>query len=107
MNQAEAMDLNAKSREKKKEFELHHVEIHPEKDVKGRVVKGGGHTVHTVMREKGEGYGARREAEKPFGAGDHEEMLAHVANVLKLPVPGEAADDGEEHEGGGHTPAID
>jgi hypothetical protein len=87
MNQSEVMDVNAKSREKKKEFQLHHVEIHPERDVKGNVVKGGGHTVHTIMQEKGEEYGRRREAEKPFSAGEHEEMLAHVANELKLPQP--------------------
>jgi hypothetical protein len=95
MNQSEVMDLNAKTREKKKEFQLHHVEIHPERDVKGNVVRGGGHTVHTIMREKGEEYGRSREAEKPFGAGDHEEMLAHVANVLKLPEPGKGKGDGD------------
>jgi hypothetical protein len=89
MDQTEAMDLNAKTREKKKEFQLHHVEIHPEKDARGNVVKGGGHTVHTIMREKGEEYGRSREAEKPFSAGEHEEMLAHVANELKLPEPKE------------------
>ena len=105
MNQSEVMELNAKSREKKKEFVLHHIEIHPEKDAHGKLVKGGGHTVHTILREKGDEYGGRREAEKPFGAGEHEAMLAHVANELKLPEP-----DGEEEaqEGGeGHTPAID
>ena len=100
MNQAEAMDLNAKTREKKKEYQLHHVEIHPERDVTGKLVKGGGHTVHTILREKGEEYGSRREAEKPFGAGEHEEMLAHVANTLKLPEPSDG--DGDEGgEGGG------
>jgi len=102
MNQAEVMDVNAKSREKKKEFQLHHVEIHPERDGKGNVVKGGGHTVHTIQQEKGEEYGRRREAQKPFSAGEHEAMLAHVANELKLPEP-EEEDDG----GDGHTPAID
>jgi len=85
-------------------MELHHVEIHPERDEKGHPVKGGGHTVHTVMREKGEEYGRSSEAQKPFSAGEHEEMLAHVANVLHLPEPHEEED---EHEGGGHTPAID
>ena len=100
MNQSEVMELNQKTREKKKEFQLHHVEIHPERNEKGDLVKGGGHTVHTIMREKGEEYGSRREAEKPFGAGDHEEMLAHVANVLKLPTPGERVDDGDEDDKG-------
>ena len=109
MNQAEAMEMNAKSRERKKEFQLHHVEIHPERDVHGKPVKGGGHTVHTVMHEKGEEYGSRREAEKPFGAGEHEEMLAHVADTLKLPEPaaGESGDGEGDGEGEGHTPAID
>ncbi len=94
MNQAEVMDVNAKSREKKKEMQLHHVEIHPERDKAGNLVKGGGQTVHTEMREKGEEYGRRSTAEKPFGAGQHEEMLAHVANELKLPEPdGEEGDD--------------
>lgn len=96
MNQSEVMDVNAKTREKPKDFQLHHVEIHPEKDAKGDVVKGGGHTVHTIMHEKGEEYGRRREAEKPFSAGEHEEMLAHVANELKLPEPSAG-------EGGGDT----
>lgn len=95
MNQAEAMDVNAKSREKKKEFQLHHVEIHPEHDTNGKLVKGGGHTVHTIMHEKGEEYGARREAEKPFGAGEHEQMLAHVANALKLPEPADREVEGD------------
>lgn len=93
MNQSEVMDVNAKSREKKKEFQLHHVEIHPEKDTHGNIVKGGGHTVHTIMREKGEEYGRSREAEKPFSAGEHEEMLAHVANELKLPEPAEEEEE--------------
>lgn len=87
MNQTELMDVNAKARQKK-EYQLHRVEIHPEKDAAGKIVKGGGHTVHTILREKGENYGSSREAEKPFGAGDHEAMLAHVANELKLPEPG-------------------
>jgi hypothetical protein len=104
MDQAEVMELNAKSREKKKQYVVDHVEVHPEKDHKGSPVKGGGHVVHTVMREKGERWGSERRAEKPFGAGEHEEMLAHVANELKLPSP-----EGDEHEedGEGHTPAID
>lgn len=101
MNQAEVMELNAKSREKKKEFVVHHVEIHPEKDMHGKMVKGGGHTVKTVMREKGEEYGSRREAEKPFGAGEHEEMLAHVANELKLPEPEEEEEEQDEHGAAG------
>jgi hypothetical protein len=105
MNQTEVMDLNAKSREKKKEFQLHHVEIHPERDGKGAPVKGGGHTVHTIRREKGEEYGRSQTGEKPFAAGDHEEMLAHVANELKLPEPKEEGE--EDGEGEGHTPAID
>jgi hypothetical protein len=95
MNQTEVMDLNAKSREKKKEFDLHHLEIHPERDLNGKMVKGGGHTVRTIMHEKGEEYGSRREAEKPFGAGEHEEMLAHVANALKLPEPKGESEGGE------------
>ena len=68
MNQTEVMDVNQRSREKKKEMQLHHVEIRPEKDAKGNLVKGGGHTVHTVMREKGEEWGRSAEAEKPFRA---------------------------------------
>lgn len=98
MNQSEVMDVNAKSREKKKEYVMDHVEIHPEKDLHGNAVKDGGHTVHTVMREKGERHGGERRGEKPFGKGSHEEMLAHVANALKLPEPkgGEGDDDGDE-----------
>lgn len=92
MNQTDVMDLNAKTREKKKEFQLHHMEIYPELDSHGNLVKDGGHTVHTIMREKGEEYGMSREGKKPFGAGDHESMLAHVANELKLPEPGEEGD---------------
>ena len=99
MNQSELMDVNAKSREKKKEFQLHHVEIHPERDHNGKVVKGGGHTVHSIHREKGSEWGDRR-AEKPFGAGDHEAMLAHVANELKLPEPTGGGGDGEGDEEG-------
>jgi hypothetical protein len=107
MHISDVMELNAKTREKKKEFQLHHVEIHPEKDSHGNIVKGGGHTVRTIMREKGEEYGRSREAEKPFSAGEHEQMLAHVANELKLPEPkdeehGEARESqGEEEEGDG------
>ena len=103
MNQAQVMDLNARSREKKKEMVLHHVEISPERDVHGKPGKGGGRTVRTVMHEKGEEYGSRREAEKPFGAGDHEAMLAHVANELKLPEPkGEDRDpEGDEDSAAG------
>jgi hypothetical protein len=100
MNQSEAMDLNAKTREKKKEFQLHHVEIHPERDMQGNVVKGGGHTVHTIMREKGEEYGRSREGEKPFSAGEHEQMLAHVANELKLPEPSEGEEDDKDSAAG-------
>ncbi len=106
MNQAEVMDMNQKAREKKKEFQLHHVEIRPERDPKGSIVKGGGHTVVTVMHEKGEEYGARREGEKPFGAGDHEKMLAHVANELKLPEPKEDAEEGEKDEKGAEGAAY-
>jgi hypothetical protein len=98
MNQAEVMDMNAKARAKK-DYVMDHLEVHPEKDKKGNPVKGGGHTVHTVMREKGERYGSERRAEKPFGKGQHEEMLAHVANELKLPEPG-GADEADESEGG-------
>lgn len=101
MNQSEVMDVNAKSRQKPKEFQLHRVEIYPEKDAQGNIVKGGGHTVHTIMREKGEEYGRSREAEKPFSAGEHEEMLAHVANELKLPHPKESDGDGDEGGGAG------
>ena len=100
MDMSAVLDQNAKARDKKKAFVVHHVEIHPEKDARGNMVKGGGHTVKTVMHEKGEEYGARREAEKPFGAGDHENMLAHVANELKLQEPqggeGGAEPAGEE-----------
>jgi hypothetical protein len=102
MNQAEVMDVNAKSREKKKEFALHHVEIHPERDANGKMVKGGGHTVKSVHHEKGREYGDRKEAEKPFGAGDHEAMLAHVANQLQLPEP----DGGEDEEKGDEDSAA-
>lgn len=97
MNQSEAMDLNSKSREKKKEYQLHHVEIHPERGADGKLVKGGGHVVHSIHRESGEEYGRSREAQKPFGAGDHEAMLAHVANELKLPEPKDG--DGGDGEG--------
>lgn len=100
MNQAELMDVNAKSREKKKELQLHHVEIHPERDVHGKMVKGGGHTVHTEMREKDEEYGRRQTVEKPFGAGDHEAMLAHVANELKLPEPKGGGGEGKGSSAG-------
>ena len=95
MDISEALDSNAKAREKKKTMTVHHVEIHPEKDAGGNMVKGGGHTVRTVLREKGDEYGKRAEAEKPFGAGDHEAMLAHVANELKLPEPEGGEGDGE------------
>ncbi len=103
MNQAEALDLNAKTREKKKTYQLHHVEIHPERDPHGKIVKGGGHTVHTVLHEKGEEYGGWREGQKPFGAGEHEEMLAHLANELKLPEPdgGEGSDEGDNDSAAG------
>ncbi|MFC5861081.1 hypothetical protein ACFPT7_02115 [Acidicapsa dinghuensis] len=100
MNQSEVMDLNAKSREKKKDYQLDHVEIHPERGANGKPVKGGGHVVHTIHRESGEEYGRSRRAEKPFGAGDHEAMLAHVANELKLPEPsGDVEDDKDSAAG--------
>lgn len=102
MQMSEVMDLNAKARERKKQFLLHHVEIHPERDLHGRQVKNGGYTVHTVKREKDQSDYGGRTAEKPFGAGEHEEMLAHVANELNVPEPGE-----EDSEGEGHTPAVD
>ncbi len=101
MNMAQVMDLNAKGRERPKHFELEEIRIRPERDRDGRPVKNGGHVVHTLMREKGDEYGARREAEKPFGAGEHEKMLAHVANELKLPEPkdGEGDEDEKGSEG--------
>lgn len=103
MNVSDVLELNAKTREKKKEWQLHHVEIHPERDEHGKIVKGGGHVVHSVLREKSEpdrSYDERR-AEKPFGAGEHEEMLAHVANELKLPEPKEEEGEEEDGKGGG------
>lgn len=99
MDQAELMDANVKAR-KKKDFQVNHIEIHPEKNAAGKIVHGGGHTVHTILKEKGDEYGARREASKPFGAGDHEAMLAHVANELKLPEPADGAGDEKEDEKG-------
>ena len=95
MDISAVLDQNSKAREKKKTMVVHHVEIHPEKDARGNMVKGGGHTVKTVHHEKGEEYGKSAEAQKPFGAGDHEAMLAHVANELKLPEAGDGEGDGE------------
>ena len=92
MNEASILDHNARA-QKKPEMVLHHVEIHPESNKKGALVKGGGHTVHTIMRDKDDQYGRHAEAEKPFGAGQHEEMLAHVANELHLPT-GQEGDEG-------------
>lgn len=103
MNQSEVMSVNAHAREKRKEkLNLHHVEVHPERNAHGKLVRGGGYVVHTVMRREGEDWGDHR-AEKPFGAGKHEEMLAHVANELKLPEP----KDGEEQDGEGAEPAYE
>lgn len=104
MNQAQVMDMNVKARERNKEYVLDHIEVHPEKGATGRPVEGGGHVVHSIHREAGEEYGRSRRAEKPFGAGDHEEMLAHVANELKLPEPRE--DDGEKEGKGGAAGAA-
>lgn len=107
---SEMLDANnAAKRTRKEKLRLHHMEIHPERDAHGKPVKGGGHTVHSVMRGSDEGW-REHTAEKPFGAGEHEEMLAHVANELKLPEPGEEhgkedADD-EGDEGRGATPAY-
>lgn len=96
MDYSEAKAANAKAREKKKEYQLHHVEIYPERDASGKPVKGGGHTVHSIHREVGEEWGRERRAEKPFGAGEHEEMLAHVANELKLPEPKDSESEEDE-----------
>lgn len=96
-NYSEVLDANRDARKKRTvKMQMHHVEIHPEKDEKGAAKKGGGHTVHTIYRESGEEYGRSRTAEKPFGAGEHEKMLAHVANELTLPEPGE---EEEEQDG--------
>jgi hypothetical protein len=101
-NYSEVLDGNRAAQKKRAvKMVMHHVEIHPEKDERGVAKKGGGHTVHTVYRESGEEYGRSRTAEKPFGAGDHEKMLAHVANELTLPEPGEEEEeqDGKHGEG--------
>ena len=103
MRASEVMEVNAHPRNERKEgFALHHVEIHPERDEKGRAISDGGHVVHTVMRRTDGGYEEQR-GEKPFGKGEHEKMLAHVANALKLPEPAEEEEEeGEEATGAAH-----
>lgn len=90
----EVMGVNAESRKKATEkLPLHHVEIHPERDEHGKIVKGGGHTVHIVYRN--DDY-RERKAEKPFGAGEHEEMMDHVRGELNLPESGKEEEEEDE-----------
>ncbi len=95
MHISEVMDENARSRRKPK-LVLHAVEIRPATDKHGKPQKDGGHVVRTVYRGADGDY-RESHAEKPFGAGEHEKMLAHVANELKLPEP----KDEEERDGDG------
>lgn len=94
MNQSEVMDMNAKAREKRTPKKLRRVSI--------EASKNGGHTVEHHFEHSG---GPYHEPETHvFGKGEHEKMLAHVANALKLPEP--AAESGGEGEDGGAAGAA-
>lgn len=84
MNQSEVMDVNAKSRGKRTEKKLRRVSI--------EAAKNGGHTVEHHFEHTDGPY--REPEQHVFGKGEHEKMLAHVANALKLPEPKEG-EDGE------------
>jgi hypothetical protein len=92
MNQSEAMDLNAKSRSKRASKKLRRISIES--------AKNGGHTVEHHFDHSDGPY--REPEQHVFGKGEHEAMLAHVANALKLPEP----KDGEGDEGGAEGAAY-
>lgn len=62
----------------------------------------GGHTVEHHFHPKHSKSGAHISIEEPehhaFGPGEHEQMLAHIANNLNLPEP-EEQEEREEGEG--------
>lgn len=89
MNQAEVMDVNARSRGKSAK-KLRRVTI--------EAAKNGGHTVEHHFDHSDGPY--REPEQHVFGKGEHEKMLAHVANALKLPDPkGELEDDADSAAG--------
>lgn len=78
MRMHEVLGVNAASRAAAtKKKELDHVSIHP--------AENGGHLVEHHFSH---GDGPYREPKQHvFGKDEHAEMLAHVANALKLPEP--------------------
>lgn len=94
MRASEVMEVNARTRRgATKAKELHHVEITP--------AENGGHTVAHHFKYEGGEY--HEPEEHVFGKGEHEKMLAHVANALKLPEPAEEEEEeGEEATGAAH-----
>jgi hypothetical protein len=73
----------ARSGEHSGKRHFHHIEIHPDRDQHGRAIAGGGHAVQ-IHRVDEDGWQPLIE-EKHFGTDQPHEMLAHVANSLKLP----------------------
>lgn len=109
MQMHEVMEVNAKSRQAaRSKKELSHLRV--------SAAENGGHIVEHHFEHNGEYHEPEQHV---FGEGEHEKMLAHVANALKLPEPGAeeeeqdgkgkhgAAEHEDEDEGEGHTPAID
>lgn len=107
MQMHEVMEVNSKSqRAARSKKTLDHLRIKP--------AENGGHIVEHHFEHEGHYHEPEPHV---FGAGEHEKMLAHVANALKLPEPGaeeekqDGGHDGQEAEheaeGEGHTPAID
>jgi hypothetical protein len=84
MNQVEVLDMNAKSRGKQASKKIRRVSIEP--------AKNGGHTVEHHFEHTDGPY--REPEQHVFGKGQHEKMLAHVANALKLPEPKDEGEDG-------------
>lgn len=92
MQMSEAMEVNAASRRAKTRKKLDHVRIEP--------AENGGHTVEHHFEHQDGPY--REPEQHVFGKGEHEKMLAHVANALKLPEPAaEEHGEGGEEEGDG------
>ena len=89
MRAHEVMNMNAESRRAgTKKKEISEVAIRP--------AENGGHTVSHRFEHSDGGY--HEPEEHVFGKGEHEKMLAHVANALKLPEPAEHDPHEEEDE---------
>jgi hypothetical protein len=71
------MDMNAKSRSMRSDKTVRRISIES--------ARNGGHIVEHHFNNSDGPY--REPEQHVFSKGDHEKMLAHVANTLKLPEP--------------------